>query len=177
MALVALDRDGTVLEYVPYLDHPGSVSLIPGAAEAIRLLNERDIPVVLVTNQSIVGRGWLSLAQLDRIHDRMMELLAFGGAHLDAIYVCPHVPDDGCHCRKPSTGLIESACRDYRVLPEDSWVIGDHATDMLMACAVGARGIRVKTGVQLDMRQDDRWEQAPDLGSAIYRVLEDLRDR
>jgi len=143
---VLLDRDGTINEEVGYVMHPDELRLIPGAREALRELQDLGLGLVVITNQTPVGRGDLSTAELDAIHARLQELLADGGVSLDGIEVCPHRRDEGCDCRKPATGLVERAARTHGFDPAQSWVVGDHTGDMLLGRAVGARTILVLTG-------------------------------
>ncbi len=143
---VVLDRDGTLIVHRPYLSHPDQVELIPGAAAALHLLRARGHGLVLVTNQSGVGRGYLDQAQLARIHARVCSLLAIGGAHLDGIYFCPHTPDDGCLCRKPQPGLLQRAAAELGFAPAESIVVGDNACDIELGQRVGATTILVRTG-------------------------------
>lgn len=143
---VLLDRDGTINEEIGYVLEPDRLRLIPGAAEAIRRVRELGLGVVVVTNQSPVGRGWISEGQLAAVHARLRRLLRAEGAELDAIEHCPHAPDEGCRCRKPATGLVERAAAALGFEPADSFVVGDHAADMAMGRAVGGRTIFVMTG-------------------------------
>jgi D-glycero-D-manno-heptose 1,7-bisphosphate phosphatase len=141
-----MDRDGTINEEIGYVLRPGELRLIPGAAEAIRRLRELGLGIVIVTNQSPVGRGWITPAELDAIHDRLRELLLEHGAEVDAIEACPHAPDEGCGCRKPATGLVRRAASALGFDPSASFVVGDHAGDMAMGRSVGASTIFVLTG-------------------------------
>lgn len=106
-----LDRDGTINEEVMYLSWLGNVNLILGSAEAIRLLNEAGIPVIVVTNQAGVGRGYFTNETVVEIHNEFTRQLAKHGTYLDAIYYCPYHPDDGCDCRKPKPGMLEKAAQ------------------------------------------------------------------
>ena len=106
-AVVFLDRDGTINEDADYLSDPSGVVLIEGAARAIKLLNDRGIKVIVVTNQSGVGRGYFKDSDVEAVNARLKELLAREGALVDAIYHCPHRPDEGCECRKPGTALAK----------------------------------------------------------------------
>jgi D-glycero-D-manno-heptose 1,7-bisphosphate phosphatase len=145
---VFLDRDGTILDLVPYLHEPDRVRLIPGAAEALRLLGEAGWTRVLVTNQSGVARGWFTLDDVERVHQRMLELLRAEGADLEAIEICPHHPGHTgvCECRKPAPGMLERAATRLQIAGAESWVIGDRLEDLLAGRSLGARGILVLTG-------------------------------
>jgi D-glycero-D-manno-heptose 1,7-bisphosphate phosphatase len=143
---VLLDRDGTVNEEGDYVLEPSQLHLIPGAADAVRSLRELGLGIVVVTNQSPVGRGWITAGQLDAIHAHLLDLLAEHGAAVDGVYACPHAPDDGCDCRKPATGLVRRAAAEHGFDPEESFLVGDHASDMRLGRAVGATTILVRTG-------------------------------
>lgn len=143
---VLLDRDGTINEEIGYVLAPHELRLIDGAPEAIRLLRELGLGVAVVTNQSPVGRGWITEGDLAAVHDRLRELLRARGADVDGIFHCPHAPAGGCGCRKPATGLVDRAARELGFTPSDAFVVGDHAGDMAMGRAVGACTIFVMTG-------------------------------
>jgi D-glycero-D-manno-heptose 1,7-bisphosphate phosphatase len=141
-----LDRDGTINEEIGYVLHPAEVRLIPGSAEGIRRLRELGLGVVVVTNQSPIGRGLLTEQRLGDIHDRLRDLLADADASVDDIEFCPHTPEDGCRCRKPGTEMVERAAARLDFEPSRSFVVGDHAGDVKMGRALGATTILVLTG-------------------------------
>ena len=143
---VVLDRDGTIIEEREYLSEPEQVELILGVAAALRELRRMGFGLVVVTNQSGVGRGFFSWVQLEAVHQRLRELLEGEGIHLDGLYVCPHNPDDNCDCRKPKLGLFQKAAEDLGFSPENSIVIGDKACDIEMGRKVGALTFLVRTG-------------------------------
>ncbi|HEV8723657.1 MAG TPA: HAD-IIIA family hydrolase [Candidatus Binatia bacterium] len=143
---IVLDRDGTIIEEREYLSEPEQVKLIPGAGPALRQLREMGFGLVVITNQSGVGRGLFDATQLRRIHDRLDQLLEAEGVHLDAVYICPHKPDDDCLCRKPRLGLMEKAAGELGFIPQNSIVIGDKACDIDMGRMAGALTFLVRTG-------------------------------
>ena len=143
---VVLDRDGTIIEEREYLSEPEQVKLIPGVAAALRELRQMGFGLVVITNQSGVGRGIFDQAQLERVHQRLEELFQAEGIHLDGLYVCPHTPDDDCACRKPKLGLLQEAADDLGFNMANSIVIGDKASDIEMGRAVGALTFLVRTG-------------------------------
>lgn len=143
---VFLDRDGTLNEEVGYLDSPDRLRLLPGAAEAVRLINQSNLKAVVLTNQSGVARGYYSEQGLEEIHRVLRQLLSREGARLDGIYYCPHHPEDECVCRKPRTGMIEAARRELALDLSGSYVIGDKLTDIELAHHVRAKGVLVLTG-------------------------------
>ncbi|MEY3775480.1 MAG: hypothetical protein RLZZ129_2260 [Verrucomicrobiota bacterium] len=144
--LILLDRDGTVNDEVHYLVVPDQLKLIPGAAAGIRRLNQAGYAVAIVTNQSGVARGYLSLASLDRVHQRLRELLAKEQAKVDGIYFCPHLPTDRCACRKPGSKLATDAAADLGATLKGVIVIGDRECDILLGRAINATTILVRTG-------------------------------
>jgi len=141
-----LDRDGTIIVERNYLSTPEQVELLPGAAVGLQAMRALGLGLVIVTNQSAVGRGYFDMARLDEIHDRLRQLLAFEGVTIDGIYVCPHTPEEGCRCRKPLPTLLEQAARDLGVNACDGFVIGDKPCDIGMGQAVGATTLLVRTG-------------------------------
>ncbi len=143
---VFLDRDGTINEQMGYINHESRFQLLPGSAAAIKRLNEAEIPVVVVTNQSGLARGYFSEGLLDRVHERMAEELALQGAHIDAVYICPHHPEAKCDCRKPLIGLFTRAAADMGLDLPKSYVVGDCWSDLKSAASCGATGILVLTG-------------------------------
>jgi len=174
--VVALDRDGTLNVERHYLADPALVELIDGAAEGLRHLRELGLELLVITNQSGVGRGYFTEQTLASIHDRLRECLEAEGVELSGIYVCPHVPADGCPCRKPGTALLERAARERSFDPREAFVIGDKASDVEMGRRAGCTSFLVRTGygagvaasgeVDADFIVDDLREAA--------RVLEGL---
>ena len=143
---VLLDRDGTINEEIGYVLRPDELRLIPGAGEALRELRGLELGLVVLTNQSPIGRGMLTVAELEEIHARLRELLAALGVRLDGIEFCPHRPDEGCPCRKPGTLMVERAAAALGFDPGAAWLVGDHGSDLRLGRAVGARTILVRTG-------------------------------
>jgi heptosyltransferase-2 len=138
---VFLDRDGT-LNYDPgYLKIAADLKLLAGVGPALARLKGGGAKLVVVTNQSGVGRGIVTLKDLEAIHARLEGLLEQEGAALDAIYFCPHHPDDGCRCRKPNVGMVERAVSELQLDLRRSYLIGDHARDIQLANRVGAKAI------------------------------------
>ena len=150
---VFLDRDGTIIEEVGYLDRPERVEFFPWTIDAIRVLNQAGLAVVLVTNQSGIARGFFTDAVVDEVHRKMESMLSAGGAHIDAYYYCPHHPDGKvpglakvCDCRKPARGMVDRAVTEFGIDPLRSFVVGDRWLDVELARAVGAKGVLVRTG-------------------------------
>jgi D-glycero-D-manno-heptose 1,7-bisphosphate phosphatase len=150
---VFIDRDGTLIDEVGYLDRVERVALYPWSIDAVRVFNRVGLRVVMVTNQSGVARGFFTEAVVDEVHRHIASLLAEGGARIDAYYHCPHHPDGKvaayagpCECRKPGRGLVDRAVAEFGIDPARSFVIGDRWVDIELARAVGARSVLVRTG-------------------------------
>lgn len=148
-----LDRDGTINTEVDFLRSPDELRLLPGAARAIREANEARMPVVVMTNQSGVARGFLTEDDLDRVHQRLREALSAEGARVDAIEYCPHHPTAGrppynveCDCRKPATGMLTRAAGRLGIDLKASYVVGDRCVDMEAGQRAGCRTVLVLTG-------------------------------
>lgn len=143
---VFLDRDGTIAEDVNYCSSVEDFHLLPTVARAIRLCNENGFKVIVITNQSGLARGYFTEGTLSQIHTKMEKELKKKGARIDAIYYCPHHPDDNCDCRKPKADLLNRAAREMELDIEGSYMIGDMQKDIDVGRAVGCKTILVTTG-------------------------------
>ena len=141
---VFLDRDGTLMEEADYCSHPEQVRIIAGAAEALRRLKDAGFRLVIVTNQSGVGRGYYTIADYEAVQTRLLDLL--GGGLIDATYFCPESPEANSPRRKPSPEMVFEAARDLGLDLARSWFIGDKAIDVQCGHAAGTRAILVRTG-------------------------------
>jgi D-glycero-D-manno-heptose 1,7-bisphosphate phosphatase len=145
--LVILDRDGTInISSDEYIKSPEEWHPIPGALEAIARLNHAGYHVVLATNQSGLGRGLLDVASLNAIHARMNKQLTLVGGRIDAIFYCPHAPDEGCTCRKPAPGLLEQVAERFGMSLAGVPYVGDSLRDLQAAVAGGCNPHLVLTG-------------------------------
>jgi D-glycero-D-manno-heptose 1,7-bisphosphate phosphatase len=178
---VFLDRDDTIIRDVPYLNDPQAIQLLPGAAEAIRRLNETHIPVIMITNQSGIARGLLTEEILEAIHDRLLSLLAARGALIDAVYYVPHHPEGTveaftmeCACRKPSPGMLLKASLDFGLDLKRSYLAGDKAIDIQTIAAVGGAGILI---APQGSDVSGAAYIAADLADAVQWILKDLKDK
>lgn len=154
---VFVDRDGTMCFDKHYMSDPGDIDLMPTVAEGIKKLNEAGIPVIVVTNQSGVGRGLFTEEGLHAMHDRLRQILAAHGGKLDDIFYCPHRPDEGCDCRKPRPGMLLQAKEKHGFDLTKSFVIGDRMLDVEMAHAVRAKAALVpEPGDQYDIEKEIR---------------------
>ena len=143
---VFLDRDGTIAEEVGYLNHVSRFRMFPFAAAAVRRLNEAGFPVIVVTNQSGVGRGYFPESLVHRVNELMSEQFAKAGAKIEAVYYCPHISADNCACRKPNTGMLDRAASEHALDLHRSFVVGDRYGDVELARNAGASSILVSTG-------------------------------
>lgn len=145
---VFLDRDGTIIKEKEYLHNPDEVELLPGAGLALAQLQRQGFILIVVTNQSGIGRGYYTETEMHAVNDRLRQLLANNGIKLDArqIYFCPHVPDENCACRKPATAMAEQAAKDWNIDLPRSFVIGDKLADVELGANLNLPAILVQTG-------------------------------
>ena len=171
-AAVFLDRDGTINVDTRYVRSPDDVALVPGAAGALARLNAAAIPVIVVTNQSGIARGLLTAREYDAVQVRLEAMLAGAGAHVDATYVCPHDPTQGCECRKPGTLLFRRAAAEHAIALDRSWFLGDRWRDVAPALELGGTGILIPSEAtprddlrraRADLRVSRTLERAVDL--------------
>ncbi|WP_313454293.1 HAD-IIIA family hydrolase [Brevundimonas sp.] len=167
--VVFLDRDGVINVQRDYIRTPDDLELIPGAVEAIRMLNDAEFRVIVVTNQPVIARGEADFDVVQRIHARMESLLGAGGAYIDALYLCPHHPDAGfdgevaalkgpCECRKPGTGLFEQAATAMKIDFAASWMVGDSTSDIEAGRRMNLQTVLVETGTG---GLDNKWAMQP----------------
>jgi D-glycero-D-manno-heptose 1,7-bisphosphate phosphatase len=143
---VLLDRDGTINVEREYLSDPDELELYPNTLDGLRRLQGLGFGLVVVTNQSAIGRGFFDRERLEEIHLRLKDILGRGGVRLDGIFVCPHTPDDDCQCRKPQPGLALDAAKELGFEPAQAFVIGDKACDIGLGQRIGATTLLVRTG-------------------------------
>jgi D-glycero-D-manno-heptose 1,7-bisphosphate phosphatase len=177
---VFLDRDGTVIRDVQHVGKPEQVELIPGVAAAVKRLNEAAWPVVIVTNQSGIARGFFSSSDYERVRRRTEELLLSTGARIDATFMCPHHPDvtGPCECRKPATLLFTQAASQLDLDVRRSWYVGDKLRDVLPARSLGGHGILVPSDETTEddaARAREEFFVAPSLDEAVNRIIESAR--
>ena len=147
MNLIILDRDGVInFDSDEYIKSPEEWIPIPGSLEAIARLNGAGYTVVVASNQSGVGRGLLDLSALQQIHEKMARELARVGGKIDAIFFCPHAPDDRCDCRKPKPGLLLEIAKKFHLDLKNVPAVGDSLRDIEAAQAAGAKPVLVRTG-------------------------------
>ena len=187
--VVFLDRDGTLNEEIGYIHDVSMLNLINGAADAVQKLNKADIATVLVSNQTGAARGFYGEDHIGKLNARLISLLEDKGAHLDALYYCPHLETGKvpafsivCECRKPKPGLVKKAFEENPDLdPARSYVVGDKASDIELARNCGAKGILVKTGYGQAVHDGRyQWKVEPDylahnISDAVNWILADLQ--
>ncbi|MFH1521130.1 MAG: HAD family hydrolase [Candidatus Micrarchaeota archaeon] len=172
--LVLLDRDGTINTHVGLVTKPEQLVLLPNAAKAIKLLNDHNIFVAIITNQSIVARNLCTEAEAEAINQHLVDMLAKYGAKIDAIYYCPHHPEKNhpeanssfyrinCDCRKPKPGMLVKAAKHFRIAPENCFMVGDSTRDMLAGKNFGCKTILLRTG---EGGKDGKYHVLPDYTS------------
>jgi D-glycero-D-manno-heptose 1,7-bisphosphate phosphatase len=179
---VFLDRDGTIIEEVSYLDSVERMKLIARSAEAITILNEYGFKTVVITNQSGVARGYFSESRLEEIHDELVRRLRNYGAILDAVYYCPHHPTEGslpyrkiCSCRKPAPGLFLKAAKELGLDLFSSYAVGDRFADLECGQQVGAQGVLVLTGygkTEIDSLQEKLPSPPSFIAQDLYEAVQ-----
>ena len=176
MQLVILDRDGVInKDSADFIKSPDEWQPIPGSLEAIARLTHANYRVVVATNQSGMGRGLFDIGTFNRINEKMHREINNVGGRVEAIFYCPHRPDEGCKCRKPEPGLFREICRRLHCDLEGVPAIGDSLRDIMVAKAVGARPILVRTGkgrsTELKHKELGDTEVFDDLASAVDALL------
>ena len=143
---VVLDRDGTIIVEKHYLSTPEEVELLPGAVSGLYQLYENGFGIVIMTNQSGIQRGYFTLEQVQEIHKYLEKILKKEGIRVDGIYICPHLPEEGCLCRKPNTGLMVQAVSKLFFNPKEAFVLGDKPYDIEFGKRAGSTAILLRTG-------------------------------
>ena len=170
------------MEDAHYIKSPDQVRLLPGAARSVRRINEAGIPVIVVTNQSGIGRGLFTVEEYEAVRAHFESLLRDEGAHIDASYYCPHLPDKPLigNCRKPATLMFEQAMSDFKLDPANVAYVGDRWRDVVVSKKLGGRGIMIESAeTTSDDRQrarDDGIETAASLNEAVSMLLDGLTD-
>lgn len=174
---VFLDKDGTLLENVPYSVDPATMRLLPGVAQGLRLLHAAGYRLIVISNQSGVARGYFPADALAAVEHRLEEMLREWGVCLSGFYYCPHHPEGSvpayavaCACRKPEPGLVLRAAQDHRIDLAASWFVGDTPADVTAGRRAGCRTVLVGPAQRLapDLRPDG---MVPDLAAAARLIL------
>ena len=172
---VFLDRDGTLIEEMGYLSDPNKVRLEEGVVEGLAALAARGHPLVVLSNQSGIGRGMFTEGDAHRVNERLAAMLREREVEILAWYLCPHVPNDSCACRKPMPGMALAAARDCHLELPGSYVIGDTRADVELADAIGGTGILLTTGHGAEFTEWARVQARPVFGD-MRRVAEYIVD-
>lgn len=135
-----LDRDNTLIKDKGYIHEPEKVEILPGVVEGLRLLREAGYLLIVVSNQSGIGRGYFRVEDFHAVNKRIQELLKPSNVQIDDFFFCPHKPEDNCNCRKPKTGMVKEAVKKWNIDLKKSFVIGDKEIDVLLAANAGCRG-------------------------------------
>lgn len=174
MQAILLDRDGVInRERADYVKSWQEFQLLPGVLPALAKLATLNLPIIVITNQSAIGRGIIKATAVLELHQRLREIVAAAGGRIDEFFVCPHHPADNCRCRKPQPGLLQQAAQQFAFSLAEAVFIGDATTDYEAACAAGCQSILVKSGRQgggLDRLLVDAVAPPPivaDLGAAV----------
>lgn len=144
---VFLDQDGTLIRDKHYLSDPEKISIYSGVVPALKKLKAKGWKLIIGTNQSGIGRGYFTVQELKKVHARLLALFKRERVRIDDIFFCPHLPEEGCRCRKPETGMLEKAKRKHFLNLKECYVIGDKESDILWGKKAGAKSILVLTGV------------------------------
>ena len=164
---VFLDRDGTIIFDGGYLRDPDGIELLPGAADALKRLQEADFLLVIISNQSAIGRGMCLESDVEAVNDRMCEVFEEFGVRFDAIVYCPHSPEDRCDCRKPEPKMILDVAKRLNIDLEISTMVGDKMSDVNAGVAAGC-GTNVLLSVD---KPDGHTIVAPDMADAVKMIL------
>lgn len=166
---VFIDRDGTIMEDTDYCSHPKDVRIFPGVFEALQRLKSRGFKLIVITNQSGIGRGLFTLDQYRAVELEVRRQL--GQGLIDATYYCPDAPGQYSNCRKPAPGMILKATRDHQIDVSRSFLIGDKEVDVECAHNAGIRAIRVRTGMQRDVTGTMADWIADDVSAAVEIIM------
>jgi D-glycero-D-manno-heptose 1,7-bisphosphate phosphatase len=170
--VVILDRDGTIVIDRGYLDDPAGLAFLPGAAQGLKYLHERGFRLVVITNQSGIGRGRFSVERLQEIHERFIDMVRSAGARIEAIYYCPHLPEAGCACRKPGSALLLQAAAELGFDSREAIVIGDKHSDIEFGRRVNATTIFVRADLAVDGLAADADFVVDDLMQAAHIIAD-----
>ena len=166
---VFIDRDGTIMEDTDYCSDPKDVRIFPGVLEALGSLRSCGFKLIIITNQSGIGRGLFTLDQYRKVEAEVLRQL--GDGLVEATYYCPDAPGEQSHCRKPAPGMVVQATRDHQIDLSRSFLIGDKEIDVECAHNAGIHAIRVQTGIQFDVTGSNADWVAADVSAAVEIIL------
>jgi len=175
---VFCDRDGVINKEVNYLHKLEDLEILPRVSKAIKLLNQRQIPIIVITNQPAVAKGLIDEKGIKKIHQKIQQFLAPQGARIDKFYFCPHHPNADlkkyrveCDCRKPNVGLFRKAAKDYNIVLKNSYIVGDTFRDIEAGQELSCKTIAV-TSDYSDLRDSKPTFRAKDLYDAVQLILD-----
>jgi D-glycero-D-manno-heptose 1,7-bisphosphate phosphatase len=172
---VFLDRDGTIIEEVDFLSTVEETKLFPYTIEALKILREAGFLFFITTNQSGIARGYFDATHVNAIHAKIQNDLRPEGLKIESFHFCPHLPDAGCPCRKPNTGMIEQACENFEIDLSESWMVGDKKLDIGMGFKAGTKTALVKTGY--GEKHQHKLKRKPDLiAENLLELAEHIRE-
>ncbi len=167
-----LDRDDTIIDDPGYLSDPAGLVFLPGALEGLAAFSKAGWPLVVLTNQSGLGRGYFTLTDLEAVHTRFRELLAESGVELAGIYFCPHAPSEACDCRKPEPGLAQLAASELGLELEQAVMVGDKESDLELGRRIGASYVaQIAAKGQPPMQADGRFGSLAELAQHFQVTL------
>jgi D-glycero-D-manno-heptose 1,7-bisphosphate phosphatase len=182
---VFLDRDGTINEEMGYINHPDRFIVFPFVADSIKIFNDLEMKVIVVTNQSGVARGYFKDSLVLELHDKLMKKMSEEGAKIDEIYYCPHHPVEGqgnykldCNCRKPKPGMVLQAVEKYHIDTQKSIMIGDRYKDIVFARNLNMKSGLVLTGYGLGeyTYDQEKWDYQPDfVGKNLLDIAQQIK--
>lgn len=167
---IFLDRDGTIIRDKDYLSHPDQVELEDNALSGLQEMSLLNAKLIVISNQSGVGRGYFNVASVNAANLRVDQLLKDGGVEIDGWFFCPHVPSDKCDCRKPEVGMVEQWRSQFNLRPDKSFVIGDKISDVEVALKIGGIGILIKKNISAKLLTSEKYFVARDLLEAANIV-------
>jgi histidinol-phosphate phosphatase family protein len=171
-----LDRDGTInVERTDYVKSPAEFHFLPGAVAALRGLASMEVEIIVVTNQSAIGRGIMTRTMANEINRRMVDEIAASGGRISQVYLCPHAPSDGCACRKPRPGLLLQAARKHGLDLYRSFMVGDSASDVEAALAVGCRPMLICGDEHQVTSLSEAAVRVADLRQAVRQIQRDIK--
>jgi D-glycero-D-manno-heptose 1,7-bisphosphate phosphatase len=180
--VVFLDRDGVInVDRRDYVKLWSEFKFLPKVFEALRLLKKNNLRVVVITNQSAVHRGLMSISTLREIHEKMLTAIEVKGGRIEAIYFCPHIPDEKCNCRKPKPGMVLRAKKDLKIDLSRSYLVGDSKKDVELARSVGVKCVRItEKSAKKRASHPTQWTpghplSARNLREAVDRILQDTQ--
>jgi len=143
---ILLDRDGTIIKHVHHLIDPGELELLPQVISGLIILKNEGYKFGIITNQSVINRGKISIEKVEEINRKLINLLKNSEIRIEFVYICPHTPAEGCNCRKPNISNGIKAISEFNILVDESYMIGDMLTDIDFGIKLGMKTIQIDSG-------------------------------